>query len=1037
MLKEKAVALLKIHPQEIRMVMLMAALFLCIQAGQAIGENAAFALFLADVNVDRLPYMYMGLGGVVFLASIAYSASLSRFRNAPVVVNLMAGSALLFVFERIAIELLGIPVYPVLWLTTYGMSVIIGTLLWTVAGEVCDARQAKRLFPLFTSMGILGSVLGNLFTGIVANIAGTVNLIVLYAILLGVGFSLTRVIARTYFRVDKGMAMKFSLIDDMRTGYEFVRESRLFSFIAISSILYSVLFFTVDFPFSAIVSDRYAGDAAGLAGFKGLFTSIITLTTFLVSLLLANRLYTRLGIVNSILIMPITYVVGFIVFFISFTFGGAIIARFSQLVVLGGIMGTAWNALFNVAPPERRGQILAFNNGVPAQVGVVVSGLLIILSNTMLADTRVVLILGAIVALATVFLTIRMKPAYGEALLSALRAGRTEVFSNEEDAFSGYQSDPAALQVILKALQDDKADTRRLAAEMLAKMGGTLAIPDLIGRLSDHDAGVRAAAIESLAQLGAHKALKEIIHRLVDPDNAVREQALAALPRLQADSSPELIKTLEHLLEDSNLGVRVRAAEALLFLGENQQADSLLTDLLKDKDVHKRRVALESFSRIAGKDRDVLSSSSLVLEGLSDPSTVVRREAARAAALVDKEGIAESIVNCLSDEDPIVRRNASESLKRIWPQSRRVVLEILEEKDGVMLNSALDAIPLGDLEVLTPLRKYIQREVSNIRYLRSVVASLPLKGRAVKLLSDTLKNRESLSEERLIKAVGLFGNTRAMDLVRRSLHAGSANTRAAALEALETLGDKKITLEVLPILDRGGVFQADSDQALNPKDVIQAYLADDDYWLRALAARSVFDLRLDELKPELGAMSADPFPLVQQGVADAFARFEGDKTMKTLKTLSTLERILLLREVPMFSKLSPEDLEQVAEIANEQLYSARAIICRDGEPGNTLFIIVDGWVDVIKEKDNEETVIARRDAGQFVGEMAILESAPRSATLRAKTPVRMLVIEGEAFNTILIDRPEVALTVLRHMSTRVRELNDRVSSVLSNDKAIV
>jgi hypothetical protein len=275
-----------------------------------------------------------------------------------------------------------------------------------------------------------------------------------------------------------------------------------------------------------------------------------------------------------------------------------------------------------------------------------------------------------------------------------------------------------------------------------------------------------------------------------------------------------------------------------------------------------------------------------------------------------------------------------------------------------------------------------------------------------------------------------------MELVRRSLNAGNANTRAAALEALETLGDKKITLEVLPILDRGGVFQGDGDHALNTKDVIRAFLSDDDYWLRTLAARSVFDLRLDELKPELREMSNDSYPLVRQGVEDAFAHFEGDKTMKTLKTLSTLERILLLREVPIFSKLSPQDLEQIAEIAHEQLYSPRDIICRDGEPGNTLFIIVDGSVDVVKEKDGKEMVIAVRDAGQFVGEMAILESAPRSATLRAKTPVRVLVIEGEAFNTILLDRPEVAVTVLRYMSTRMRELNDRVGA-LSTDKVIV
>ncbi len=67
--------------------------------------------------------------------------------------------------------------------------------------------------------------------------------------------------------------------------------------------------------------------------------------------------------------------------------------------------------------------------------------------------------------------------------------------------------------------------------------------------------------------------------------------------------------------------------------------------------------------------------------------------------------------------------------------------------------------------------------------------------------------------------------------------------------------------------------------------------------------------------------------------------------------------------------------------------------------------------------------------GEFVGEMAILESAPRSATLKAHGDVRVLIIDGDAFNTILHDRPEVAVSVLRHMSTRVRELNEKVGSM--------
>ncbi|MGZ7274516.1 hypothetical protein ACXWPL_09790, partial [Streptococcus pyogenes] len=81
-------------------------------------------------------------------------------------------------------------------------------------------------------------------------------------------------------------------------------------------------------------------------------------------------------------------------------------------------------------------------------------------------------------------------------------------------------------------------------------------------------------------------------------------------------------------------------------------------------------------------------------------------------------------------------------------------------------------IHAADEEILEILRSYIQHEVSNTRFLRSLLESLPREGRAVSLLVHTLSLRESRSEERLIKAVGLFGNPRAIDLIRKTLNAG-------------------------------------------------------------------------------------------------------------------------------------------------------------------------------------------------------------------------------------------------------------------------
>jgi HEAT repeat protein len=627
-------------------------------------------------------------------------------------------------------------------------------------------------------------------------------------------------------------------------------------------------------------------------------------------------------------------------------------------------------------------------------------------------------------------MTIKMRSAYGDELLHALRAGRVEVFSNEDESFTGYKEDPGALQVILKTLRDPRPDTRRLAVEMLARMGSMMAVPDLVERLSDDNASVRAASTKALADLNAKAVFPEIILGLDDPDDAVREEALAALPKLGIDTSPELVRTLEHMLKDKNAKISSHAAVALVYLGEIAAAKSFLLQLFKSEDVEKRLTALDAIGHIAGTmDGRFPIDPDFILSAVDDPSPMIRRDAIHVLSILNATSDLVPITNCLADEDVGVRKNASEFLYQAWPASKAGIAQILEEMHQKSLDAALDAIPPGNPEFLDDLRGYIQREVSNTWYLRTLANSFEADGQVVSLLVATLRHRESLSEERLIKAVGLFGNRRALEIVRKSLNAGNTSTRAAALEALETLGDPVITKEVLPILDRGGVFTTDNEQKMDISVVISDLLESDDYWLRAISARVVPELGLSDYIPVLQKMESDIVPLVKHAARDALARMDNGAKMKTLRTLSTLERILLMREIPMFSRLSPEDLEKIAEVAVEQLFPSQSVICYEGEHGDSLYIIVHGDVSVIKKTGKDQTILAVRKDGEFVGEMAILESPSiRSATLQAATDVRMLVLDGASFKAILRDRPEVAISVLEHMSRRVRDLNELVGA---------
>ncbi len=1011
MLKRLA-TLLKVRLDEGRLVILVALLFACIQAGQGMGDNAASALFLLRFGVDYLPYLYIAAGALTFVVTMAYSAGLGRFEKGRFFLWVLAAFAALLILERVALTLSVPFLYPVLWLTVNGMAGILGTFIWNLAGDVCDTRQAKRLFPLFTSAGILGSVLGNAVTGLIAKRFGTENLFLFYAFLLGIAFYLTRLIALAYLRREKTFGHQASLMDDLRSGFDFVRGSPLMRLISYSSILFSVLFFTIAFPFNKVVTTSFS-DEAGVAGFFGLFNSITTAATFFISLFLANRVYTRLGIINSVFLMPLAYLFSFTVFNLRYDLSGATIARFAQLVILAGIAGTAWNALFNVVPSQKRGQVLAFNNGVPSQIGVILSGVLLIVADRVFTVQQIFLI-GASVALVCGVFVWRMRAAYARALVDALRAGRLEVFSANEAAFGGLKADAAALSVAIQSLQDPKASTRRLAADILGRMQAASAIPDLVRTLSDQSADVRTSAIAALGALGATSHLNELIAHLDDPEDQVRQKLLSILPQVEVQVSPALLERLnDRLNHDPSREVQMQAAVALLRFGHSELAMPRLLTWLNSTDPQLRTAALIKI-REAAPYLTIPFDWQPLLHALDDPSAPIRRAAALALSRIGDITVTRELIKHLTDPDETVRAASAEALRQRGDDGRMLVLEIFKS-DHPAIDSALDALAPGKPQSLDPLRPYIQREISHARTFRNQLASLPSGGRYVRFLRDHLQSHAAKCEARLIKTIGLFGDSKTMELVRKGMNGSNAGNRAAALEALDTIGDRQFARSIVALLE-------EEPQPLDLSDMVAVLLKNTDPWLRILAVGSTAELNLHEFIPLLHQMKSGPNMLLGEAAASALSQLCEEIPMSTLKTVSILERILLLREIPIFADLSPEDLKDMAEMAHEEWYPQNTDIFHQGEEGSRMFVIVDGRLQVVRNRDGTDQVLAERGPGDFVGEMAIIESAPRYATLHTQSEVRVLAIDDETFKGILRERPDVALAVLRSLSRRLREM---------------
>jgi diguanylate cyclase (GGDEF)-like protein len=137
----------------------------------------------------------------------------------------------------------------------------------------------------------------------------------------------------------------------------------------------------------------------------------------------------------------------------------------------------------------------------------------------------------------------------------------------------------------------------------------------------------------------------------------------------------------------------------------------------------------------------------------------------------------------------------------------------------------------------------------------------------------------------------------------------------------------------------------------------------------------------------------------------------------------------LLARVPLFHELESPELERVATKTQRESYVAGQDIVRIGEAGHSLYVVVEGRVTVLFPSRSTDVELARLGPGEFFGEMAILNEKPRSATVRAMTDVRVLVLDMDDFTRVLEDTPAMALKLLSALSVRIRNTDEQVSGL--------
>ena len=978
-------------------------------AGYSLGGTGIEALYFARYGTGFLPYLYMGLGLLSLVTTLAITGLLGRVKRERmyVLVPFVAAGFILIAWGLLFTD--NPLIYPALWLGKESLNTIVSMIAWNTAGAACDSRQAKRLFPLFNAARILGSVLGGLSTGALVHWIGAQNLVLVWAVSMLVTFLFARLLLRgqniaeprkTKSRVKRHGV---SFFQEMQKGWHYVRKSELMLWISAASILFSILYFSIALPFSKSATTAYSNENE-LAAFLGLFNGLSTAAAFLTSLLLANRLFARFGIMPMILAFPLIYLIGFGAL-IPFNLFAVIVAfRFVQTLWLSGIADSAWQTMFSAVPPEKRDQVNAFLNGVPEQAGVFLAGTILLVGDQSFTPQQLYLI-GFVTAIAATFTIIRASSAYRRALVDTLREGRPTLF----DQPLGTSTDATTINLLIEQLRHRDPLMRHLAAEFLAE---TPRADALIFSLQDEDVDVRVAALKGLTH--SPSASASILPLLSDPEPAARAQAVRTLRAFSVGqiargasptgdnlSLPEQISNL--LYSDPSPFVQIEAALTLLKLGGHLEARDLLRKIAIFGEVDERKAALNAMAEWG--DREAFAFIANEIHDLGAPPSI-RRAAALALAACGRDAIP-ALVNALADDEPAVREGAALALAQLGEDSIPSLLTALDDmsrEDGAL--TALAQLPSASHT--RKIKDYAARQIENALRYADMAHNPPHENDRFALLAESIHARAVRDGIQALRALALFSDRESIHVAIENLRSRESTQRANALETLESVRESRLIRPLLRLWESPDSSSSHSGYAL---EKILPLLHEPDAWIRACAA---FALQSEpEARAALETL-AQTDPLVRDFLNQG-------EPMDTRISLPIMERVLLLRRVPLLADLTPSDLQRVASLATEHHIESDEALFEQGDPGEEMFVVVHGQVRIMIRKDEAEKEFTRRGVGEVIGEMSLISGEPRGATVLAAEETHLLCLDRKNFEGMLRERPEVSLAVMRVLCMRLKE----------------
>ncbi|MEW6669363.1 MAG: Npt1/Npt2 family nucleotide transporter [Thermodesulfobacteriota bacterium] len=1059
---------LKVYEDEIHLFFWSVLLFFTIHVADILLNNFGETAFLKRYGVEYLPIIYMVNAVSTFFIMSLLTGVMARTPSSRILFFLLLTCAGSIGVIRLVIPFGFDIIYPVIYILKSQFEVLLGLLFWDMANDLFNTRQSKRLFPLLTAGGTLGGILGSYCTHPLARAITIDNLMWVYLGACVAGALVVRKMAGLFpsmvvaEKKSKKKA-KSGLLDELRKVLPIIRESLLVKILIVLTLVPNMVIPIINYLFNFAV-DQTFGTEGGMIKFFGYFRGSMNIVSFVV-LLFVGRLYSRWGLPAALLFHPVNYVVAFLAYLFRFDVYSAIYSQLSTSVLRNTINNPARAVLMGLFPPEQRSAVRPFLRGTVVRIGIL-AGSGTIMAFQGLMHPRYLSLVAIVFVSAWLFANVVLKKRYSQILLDLISRNVLDLKSLESEDVSQIFLDKKVQSQLVQNFLASKGETCLWYAQLMKSLGFKDLDQHILSVIQGQDDRTVIKLLGLLSGNAPEQAIR-VFEALADKKKP--ERTIAVL-KAAARMSPEVSAPFLKKVFDTFPHPEIKALAVIgLYRRDPETYRAVVQSWFGSSRLPEKRAGIIAaggsrnpeyvgplLERLKGEREGILIALTLEslhllrAEGLNEvvfpylkhASERVRRAALKAVSVTDDEAL-RAVIPLLGDASEDLRSRALAKLQEAPHQSGLLLIESLgipnrKLREGVF--SLLQSLQIKDVDVLRFARSQVERAYTHVAEVEAL-ARLE-ESPETKLLVEHLLQRKKERVETVLRVLAAQDPAGRVRLIQRGVFSSDARQRANALEALEdTLGAalSRIMvplLEDLPFdrcLEAGKKFAHLPQFDSNPRTLYAHLLGKQDQdWVSQVLTLDLIGKRdLDGLDPSPLQPLLESKNLHVQDMANrVMKRNASDSTRResAMETgISITDKILHLRSIHIFQGLSVSELAAVASVTEEVTYPVGTVIIREGEAGETMYLVIEGEVAVLKEaKGGPQVELDHIRGGDYFGEMALFEDLVRSATVRSEQETRVLVLHKREFTEIVREYPLIALQICRVLSQRLRKLHEKI-----------